>query len=182
MASRVIGSSFGLASGQLASGQLASGLMRSTDPCYNFLYGFKGAPAARQADWPQPIPAKDARDEHGKRERAGSAAPWRQRVLGNPAAGGGAAWPASYCAIAHRRGPLPTAPMPRTPPQPAPAVTRRRSRTPRASQAVVTRQVGQPSGESPRHRAGTPRIVRVGPSSLNCASHPATRDAPLARR
>ena len=31
-------------------------------------------------------------------------------------------------------------------------------------------------------RAGTPRIVRAGPSSLNGASHPASRDAPSARR
>ena len=32
----------------------------------------------------------------------------------------GAAWPASSSAIAHRRGPLPAAPIPRTPPQHAP--------------------------------------------------------------
>ena len=30
--------------------------------------------------------------------------------------------------------------------------------------------------------AGTPRIVRAGPSSLNGALHPAARDAPAARR
>ena len=33
-----------------------------------------------------------------------------------------------------------------------------------------------------RNRAGAPRIVRAGPSSLNGASHPAARDAPTARR
>jgi hypothetical protein len=38
------------------------------------------------------------------------------------------------------------------------------------------------AGKYDRDRAGTPGIVRVGPSSLNGASHPATRDAPTARR
>ena len=37
----------------------------------NFLYGFKGAPSARQADRPWPRLAKDAQDEHGEREPAG---------------------------------------------------------------------------------------------------------------
>jgi hypothetical protein len=64
--------------------------------------------------------AKDARDVHGKRERAGAVSRHSGRVLGTLAAGGEAAWPASSCAIAHRRGPLPAAPMPRTPPQHAP--------------------------------------------------------------
>jgi hypothetical protein len=40
--------------------------------------------------------------------------------MGTLAAGGGAAWPAASCAAAHRRGPLPAAPLSRTP-----AVTRR---------------------------------------------------------
>jgi len=39
--------------------------------CYNFLYSFKGAPSARQADRSRPRLAKDARDEHGERERTG---------------------------------------------------------------------------------------------------------------
>jgi RyR domain len=58
---------------------------------------------------------EDARDEHGERERAGQRAV-AARVSGTLAAGGGAARPTSSCAIAHRRGPLPAAPMPRTPP------------------------------------------------------------------
>jgi hypothetical protein len=41
----------------------------------NFLYVFKGAPSARQADRRRPKLAKNARDAHGERERAGSAAP-----------------------------------------------------------------------------------------------------------
>jgi hypothetical protein len=37
--------------------------------------------------------------------------------MGSLAAGGGAAWPATSGAIAHRRGPLPATPTPRTSPQ-----------------------------------------------------------------
>jgi hypothetical protein len=48
-----------------------------------------------------------------------------QGVRGTLAAGGGQPGPASSRAIAHRRGPLPAAPMPRAPPQHAPAVTLR---------------------------------------------------------
>jgi hypothetical protein len=39
--------------------------------CDKFLYGFKGAPSARQADRHRPRLAKDAHGEHGERERAG---------------------------------------------------------------------------------------------------------------
>ena len=45
-----------------------------------------------------------------------------------------------------------------------------------------SRRVRRPPYEDHSHRAGTPRIVRAGPSSLNGASHPAARDAPAARR
>jgi hypothetical protein len=69
--------------------------------------------------------------------------------------------------LAHRRGPLPAAPMPRTRPQPAP----------RRNAPWVTRSASWPGGSSRarcagrrmkghRRRAGTPRIVRVGPSSV----------------
>ena len=82
----------------------------------------------------------------------------------------GAAWPASSCARAHRRGPLPPCRYPGTPPQ----------RTPRRNAPLVmrfaswpgpvdSRQVCLPPGERPAHRAGTPRIVRVGPSSVKGA-------------
>ena len=39
--------------------------------CDNFLYSFKGAPSARQADWHRPRLAKDTQDVYGGRERAG---------------------------------------------------------------------------------------------------------------
>jgi hypothetical protein len=86
---------------------------------------------------------------------------------GSLAAGGGAAWPAASSAIAHRRGPLPAAPMPRTPPQHAPHryapwVTRSASWLGRSSRA---RCAGR-RAKGHRHRAGTPRIVRLGPSSV----------------
>ncbi len=68
-------------------------------------------------------------------------------MVGTLAAGGGAAWPTSSCAAAHRRGPLPAAPMPRTPPQPAPAVTHHGSRAQRA-------------GRAGRHAPGAPIAVR----------------------
>jgi hypothetical protein len=42
-------------------------------------------------------------------------------------------------------------------------------------------RVSQSPGESHRHQGGTPRIVRLGPFSLYCASHPASRDAPAER-
>jgi hypothetical protein len=55
----------------------------------------------------------------------------------------------------------------------------------RRAAAVAARTDGQRAegrAEGRRHRAGTPRIARVGPSSLNGASHPALRaDAPAAR-
>ena len=40
-------------------------------PGDNFLYSFKGAPPARQADRGRPRLAEDTRDVHGERERAG---------------------------------------------------------------------------------------------------------------
>jgi len=46
-------------------------------------------------------------------------------VAGSLAVGGGAAWPAAFSARAHRRGPLPTAPLPRTRRAARPAVTHR---------------------------------------------------------
>ena len=111
--------------------------------------------------------AKDARDEHGERERAGQRRAVAAGDVGTPAVGGGAAWPASSRAIAHRRGPLPVAPMPRTPPQHtprrnAPWVMRSASWPGRSSRARCANR--QAKGH--RHRAGTPRIVRVGPSSV----------------
>jgi hypothetical protein len=72
----------------------------------------------------------------------------------------------SSCAIAHRRGPLPAAPTPRTRPQRAPAVTRRGSRALRAGRTGRHAQMGRSPGEGSQRRAGTPRIVQAGPSSV----------------
>ena len=135
--------------------------------CDNFLYGFKGAPSARQADRPRPRLAKDAQDVYGGREQAGQCRAVAARGGGDSRRRWRAAWPTSSCAIAHRRGPLPAAPMPRAPPQHAP----------RRNAPWVTRSASWP-GRSSRvrcadrrtkdhsHGAGTPRIVRVGPSSV----------------
>jgi hypothetical protein len=64
----------------------------------------------------------------------------------------------------------------RFPPYPAAAPA---STTARPS---ASRRVRQEPRRCHAQRAGTPRIVRAGPSSLNGALHPATRDAPSARR
>jgi hypothetical protein len=96
---------------------------------------------------------KDARDVPCERDRAGQCRAVRPGMLGTLAAGGGAAWPASSCATAHRRGPLPAATMPRTPPQQtprrnAPWVTRSAS----LAGPVGTRHVRQPPDECHKHR------------------------------
>ncbi len=64
----------------------------------------------------------------------------------------------------------------RSPPYPAAAPVSTMARP------STSRRVRQSPEECHSRRAGTPRIVRPGPSSLNGASHPATRDAPAARR
>ena len=82
-------------------------------------------------------------------------------------AAGAGSLAASSCAIAHRRGPLPAAPMPRIRPQPAPRrnapwVTRSASWPGRSSRAKCAKR--RMKGHS--HGDGTPRIVRAGPSSV----------------
>jgi hypothetical protein len=83
-------------------------------------------------------------------------------MSGTLAAGGGAARPASSCAIAHRRGPLPAAPMPRTPPQHAPRrnapwVTRSASWPDRSSRAkcAMSRENVTVSGSERRALSGS---------------------------
>jgi hypothetical protein len=108
----------------------------------------------------------------------------RRRTL---AAGGGAAWFASSCAIAHRRGPLPAAPMPRTPPQHDRAVTRHGSRAPRAGRAdrhaphapIAGRKVTAP-GRNATHCPGWP-LQPSGPDGEGQAEGPArlARGEPL---
>ena len=88
--------------------------------------------------------------------------------MGTLAAGGGAAWPASSCAIAHRRGPLPAAPMPRTPPQHAP----------RRNAPWVMRSASWP-GRSSRARYADRRVKghSTGPErrALSGSAPPASR-------
>jgi hypothetical protein len=101
---------------------------------------------------------KDARDEHGERERAGQCRAVAAGDVGTPAVGGGAAWPASSRAIAHRRGPLPVAPMPRTPPQHtphrnAPWVMRSASWPGRSSRARCANRQAKVTGTGPERRA-----------------------------
>ncbi len=93
----------------------------------------KGAPSARQADRPGPIQRRMRPSTESVNERDSAAL--ERPGGGDSHVGGGAAWPASSCAIAHRRGPLPATPMPRTGRSPHPAVTHRGSRTPRDGRA-----------------------------------------------
>ncbi len=103
---------------------------------------------------------------HGEHERARKVSCRCGQGDGSLAAGGGAAWPAASSAIAHRRGPLPAAPLPGTPPQHiprrnAPWVMRSASWPSRSSRAKCAGR----RTEDHRLRAGTPRIVRAGPST-----------------
>jgi hypothetical protein len=82
----------------------------------------------------RPILAKDAQDEHGERERAGQCRAVAARSGGDSRRRWRAAWPTSSCAIAHRRGPLPTRRCPAPGRSPHPAVTDRGSCAPRAGQ------------------------------------------------
>jgi hypothetical protein len=126
---------------------------------------FKGAPSARQPDRPRPRLAKDAHDEHGERDERGVLRRGGQEWWGlSPQVA--AAWPTSSCAIAHRRGLLPTRryPAPGRSPHPrrnGPWVMRSASWPGRSSRARCAGR--RMKGHS--HGAGTPRIVRADPSA-----------------
>ena len=93
---------------------------------------------------------EDVRDEHGERERAGWCHAVAARMLGTLAAGAGSL-AASSSAIAHRRGPLPAAPIPRTRRSTHPAVTHRGSRpAPSWPGRSVLRRVRQSPSEKPQ--------------------------------
>ena len=132
----------------------------------NFLYVFQGRTSGAPA-WPAQAKARRMRKTctEGVNE-PGSTVRSSQGVVGTLAAGGGAAWPGSSCAGAHRRGPLPATPTPRTRPQPHPAVTHHGSCVPRASRAGSSRRLHQSPDERSQHRAGTPHILRAGHSSV----------------
>ena len=85
----------------------------------------------------------------------------RQGVMGTLAAGGGAAWPASSSAVAHRRGPLPAAPMPRTRPQ----------HTPRRNAPWVMRSANWP-GRSSRARCAGRRVKDDNSPGRDAAHYP----------
>jgi hypothetical protein len=85
----------------------------------------------------------------------------------------GAAWPASSCAGAHRRGPLPAVRALHPPRRVLPRLRIVGPSLRELAEAIVL----APGALGARRkvtgdRAGTPRIVRVGSSSLNGASHP----------
>ena len=70
----------------------------------------------------------------------------------------------SSCAVAHRRGPLPTAVRPRTPPRHTPAVTHRGSCDPRDRSIRLSRaRYASRLVKGDRDRTGTPRIVGSAP-------------------
>jgi hypothetical protein len=74
-------------------------------------------------------------------------------------------------AEAHRRGPLPAAPLPRARRSRAPPL-RTVGRAFRASCPGRRATCADRPAKGHSHRAGTPRIVRLGPSSLNGAPRP----------
>ncbi len=76
---------------------------------------------------------------------------------------GAAASPASFGRRPYGRGGC-RARLPRHPPQPVPAVTSPMRRGAVGVGRHASRRVRRTPGESHRHRAGTPRIVRGGPS------------------
>ena len=92
-------------------------------------------------------------------------------MVGSLAAGGGAAWPAASSAIAHRRGPLPAAPLPRTRPQ----------RAPRRNAPWVMRSASWP-GRSSRARCASRRskgqLTRPERRALSGPAPPASRALP----
>ena len=132
----------------------------------SLLTTFKGAPSARQADWPRPRLARTRGTCTESVNKLGSEATGRQRVLGILAAGGWAGWPTPSCAGAHRsRAAARRADAPHLAAA-HPAVTRRGSRARELAGPVVSRQVRQSPDERSQRRTGTPRIVRSGPSSV----------------
>ena len=88
-------------------------------------------------------------------------------MVGSLAAGGGAAWPASSSAVAHRRGPLPAAPMPRTRPQ----------RTPRrnASVSAALRELVGPVVSRQVRRSPGERSQARGQNAAHCPGRPLRR-------
>jgi hypothetical protein len=119
-------------------------------------FGAPGRPA--QADL-----ARDAGDAHGEHERAGRCRAVAVRNVGDPRRRWRAAWPASSCAMAHRRGPLPAAPMPRTPPQ----------HRPRRNAPWVKRSASWP-GRSSRAQCADRRMKASSPgrNAAHCPGWP----------
>ena len=138
-----------------------SSLFSSFFRCYNFLYSFKGAPPARHARRPGALrePGVRNRDEMSDRDgpdgAAGSAGSRR---------GGAAASLASFGRWSYGRGGCRTR-RPRHRPQPVPAVTSPVPRQASRTRPPYSRQVHRSPGEGHSRWAGTPRIVRVGPST-----------------
>jgi hypothetical protein len=134
--------------------QLSSGLQGRT-------FGAPGRPTTAET-------REDARGEHGERERAGPV----PRCSGQGGGGSRRRWRGSLARFllrdsassraAARRA---DAPPPRR--STHPAVTRRGSRAPRVGRAGRHAPGTPIAGRKvTAHRAGTPRIVRVGPSSV----------------
>ena len=96
-----------------------------TDAVRIFFTTIKSAPSARQADQPQPQPRRCVAPARRSVERAGEC----RAVTASSDGESRRRWRGSLAracsAEAHRRGPLPAAPLPRTPPQRVPAVTHR---------------------------------------------------------
>jgi hypothetical protein len=134
----------------------------------NFMYGFKGAPSARQPDRPRPIPRRMRWTCPESVERAGQCV-WRRRGAGDSRR----RWRGSLARRLQRdsapaRAAARRAAAPHRP-QPHPAVTHRGCLRSASCRAVVSRQVRQLLSEGHGHRAGTPRIVRGGPSGVKGA-------------
>jgi hypothetical protein len=99
----------------------------------------KGTPSARQAVRPGRTLAMSAGSTRGCVERSGERRAVSGRGDGSLTVDGRAAWPAASSASAHRRGPLPAPPLPRTCRARPPAVARagRRWTGPTARAAII---------------------------------------------
>ena len=152
------------------------------DSCDNFLYGFKGAPSARHA-YGRNRQRELARATGG--EQSG-------RVTGDKRQGSPGSRRCGAAAFAAPFGRKPygatscRARLPRHRPQPVPAVTPRCRATRAGPGRHARAECADRRAKGHSHRAGTPRIVQVGPSSVKgtprlflTASQKRSSDPPL---
>ena len=130
--------------------------------CDDFLYGFKGAPSARHAYGRNRL--RELARATGESRAAGGPV-----ISGKGRRGSRRCWAAAFAAPFGRKPYGATscrARLPRHRPQPVPAVTAPMPRHTSRARPSRSRRVRRSPCEGHSHRAGTPRIVQVGPSSV----------------